>query len=267
MAKTTSSASDLKQTARASKQGPTKAAAPPVEPAVAETAPVEPAVAETTSIVVSTETAPSPDIASSPEACAAAVTDVVVAKLADLSDRLANAVSTCKDAQVVIKGLQKDFARLCKAHNASIASARKRGGRVGAAGGGAGGGTPRKIALGRVSDEMAVFLGRNVADMVTRRDVIQGLNKYIKENKLQSPEDGRIILPDERLKDLLKIESDVKLNYFNMQRYINPHFTAIKGEQTAQTLHTQSVANVTVISSDAPPANGTPHAVESAIAV
>eukprot|EP00798_Chlamydomonas_sp_ICE-L_P029892 gene29892-17969_t len=50
------------------------------------------------------------------------------------------------------------------------------------------------------------------------------------ENKLQSPDDGRIIVPDAKLKSLLNIEDDVILNYFNMQRYINPHFTVIKGQ-------------------------------------
>ena len=60
-----------------------------------------------------------------------------------------------------------------------------------------------------------------------RTTVAQKLHEYIKEKKLQSAEDGRIIKPNQELKEMLNIDDTVELNYFNLQRYMNPHFNKV----------------------------------------
>ena len=51
------------------------------------------------------------------------------------------------------------------------------------------------------------------------------INQYIKDNALQSTENKQIIIPDEKLKNLLKIKENEEVTYFNLQKYMNPHFS------------------------------------------
>jgi len=75
-----------------------------------------------------------------------------------------------------------------------------------------------------ISKELADFLGKPEGTEMARTDVTREINKYIRANDLQDKENGRKIIPDKALSDLLKIENDVNLTYFNLQRYMGPHF-------------------------------------------
>ena len=77
-----------------------------------------------------------------------------------------------------------------------------------------------------ISDELASFLGKDKGSEMARTDVTREINKYIRANSLQDKENGRKINPDKALSKLLKIDanSDVVLTYFNLQRYMGPHF-------------------------------------------
>ena len=77
-----------------------------------------------------------------------------------------------------------------------------------------------------ISDELASFLGKEKGCEMARTDVTREINKYIRANNLQDKENGRKINPDEPLRTLLKLtpESDIVLTYFNLQRYMGPHF-------------------------------------------
>ena len=75
-----------------------------------------------------------------------------------------------------------------------------------------------------ISKELADFLGKPEGTEMARTDVTREINKYIRANDLQDKENGRKILPDKALSALLKIEDDVDLTYFNLQRYMGPHF-------------------------------------------
>ena len=77
-----------------------------------------------------------------------------------------------------------------------------------------------------ISEELATFLGKDKGVEMARTDVTREINKYIRANNLQDKENGRKINPDKALCDLLKItkDSDVVLTYFNLQRYMGPHF-------------------------------------------
>lgn len=77
-----------------------------------------------------------------------------------------------------------------------------------------------------ISEELATFLGKDKGVEMARTDVTREINKYIRANNLQDKENGRKINPDKALCQLLKItkDSDVVLTYFNLQRYMGPHF-------------------------------------------
>ena len=59
---------------------------------------------------------------------------------------------------------------------------------------------------------------------MARTDVTREINKYIRANNLQDKENGRKINPDKQLQTLLKIDDSISLTYFNLQRYMGPHF-------------------------------------------
>ena len=75
-----------------------------------------------------------------------------------------------------------------------------------------------------ISAELAVFLDKPDGTMMARTEVTKQINIYIKANKLQDPTNGRIIIPDAVLGKLLKISKDDQLTFFNLQRYMSPHF-------------------------------------------
>ena len=76
----------------------------------------------------------------------------------------------------------------------------------------------------KISSELASFLGKEKGTEMARTSVTREINAYIRENKLQDPENGRRILADEKLSKLLKLKKGDELTYFNLQRYMSPHF-------------------------------------------
>ena len=50
------------------------------------------------------------------------------------------------------------------------------------------------------------------------------LNRYIKENNLQHPDNRKVIDPNDDLKKLLGVKDSDEVTYFNLQRYMNQHF-------------------------------------------
>ena len=75
-----------------------------------------------------------------------------------------------------------------------------------------------------ISTELASFLGKPVGTEMARTEVTREINTYIKEHKLQDPTNGRTIIPDAKLKSLLKIKKGDLLTYFNLQKYMSTHF-------------------------------------------
>jgi chromatin remodeling complex protein RSC6 len=76
-----------------------------------------------------------------------------------------------------------------------------------------------------VTEELCAFMGREKGSLVSRTEVTKFLIQYISDNKLQNPENRRHILMDEKLKKLFGPEAEKeKVDYFNMQRFVNKHF-------------------------------------------
>jgi chromatin remodeling complex protein RSC6 len=76
----------------------------------------------------------------------------------------------------------------------------------------------------KISKELAAFLGKNWGVEMARTQVTREINAYIRAHKLQDPKNGRRILADKPLRKLLKLSKDDELTYFNLQRYMSPHF-------------------------------------------
>lgn len=75
-----------------------------------------------------------------------------------------------------------------------------------------------------ISEELATFLEKAPGTEMARTDVTREINKYIRGKQLQDKTNGRIIQADAPLKALLKLDDDVVLTYFNLQKYMSPHF-------------------------------------------
>ena len=76
----------------------------------------------------------------------------------------------------------------------------------------------------RISKELASFLGKPVGTEMARTEVTREINTYIRSHNLQDPNNGRIIKADKKLRTLLNLKKEDELTYFNLQRYMSPHF-------------------------------------------
>ena len=76
----------------------------------------------------------------------------------------------------------------------------------------------------KISPALAAFCGVTAETMVSRTDATRKIAAYIKEKDLQNPENRREIRADATLTKLFALTDEDKLNYFNLQRYIKPHF-------------------------------------------
>jgi len=84
-----------------------------------------------------------------------------------------------------------------------------------------------------ISSELASFLGKPDGTEMARTEVTREINAYIKSNKLQDATNGRRIIPDAKLKTLLKIKKGDELTYFNLQKYMSTHFAKATKEASA----------------------------------
>jgi upstream activation factor subunit UAF30 len=75
-----------------------------------------------------------------------------------------------------------------------------------------------------ISNELAGFLGKPVGSEMARTAVTREINTYIRDHKLQDKDNGRNIIADKKLTSLLKLKKDDKLTYFNLQKFMSPHF-------------------------------------------
>ena len=69
--------------------------------------------------------------------------------------------------------------------------------------------------------------------MMARTEVTREINAYIRQHSLQDKENGRKIVPDLPLSKLLKLKKNDELTYFNLQRYMSPHFQKAPTTQSA----------------------------------
>ena len=81
-----------------------------------------------------------------------------------------------------------------------------------------------------LSPEMCKFIGVPNGTLMSRVDINSIIHKYVKDHKLNNPEQGkgREIIPDEKLKVLFSHASNDKpLTLFSMQQWLTKHITPV----------------------------------------
>jgi hypothetical protein len=176
---------------------------------VAVSTPVESASVPTNTIVADVSTSAPVATSSSPD------TSALLGMYADYSNKLQAAHATWTALRSEFRLLERQTARELKnAQKASMKKKRKVGNRA----------PSGFVKPTLISNELAGFLGKPEGSEMARTDVTREINKYIRTNNLQDKENGRKINPDKKLTSLLKLKKGDELTYFNLQRYMSPHF-------------------------------------------
>jgi upstream activation factor subunit UAF30 len=205
MVRATKTTTKTDETAKAAPKTPAKKTAAPKAEKAAKKAEPEPAPVE--------------EAAAAPEAA----DDSLSTQSAEFLVKLQQVSALLTSLKTEFRGLEKKWTRtLTTAQKASSKRKRKAGTR-----------SPSGfVKPTRISDELASFLAKPTGTEMARTDVTRDINKYIREHGLQDKENGRKINPDSKLSSLLKVGKDETLTYFNLQRYMSPHF-AKAGASTA----------------------------------
>ena len=82
---------------------------------------------------------------------------------------------------------------------------------------------------GPVSDELRTFLTLGKDELIARTEVTRKINDYCRKNGLQDSKDKRVLLPDAKLRKLLRLKKSDELTFFNLQKYMKVHFPNKEG--------------------------------------
>jgi chromatin remodeling complex protein RSC6 len=176
---------------------------------------------------VDTAPAPAPVV----EVSVAAPVDVDVTDAADLAvqsteflAKLNQLSSFIASLKTEYRSLEKKWSREIKTAQKSQAKRKRKSGNRQPSG---------FVKPTKISDELAKFLEKPVGTEMARTDVTREINKYIRSHNLQDKDNGRKINPDDKLQTLLKLKTTDELTYFNLQRYMSPHFSKAVPATTA----------------------------------
>ena len=75
-----------------------------------------------------------------------------------------------------------------------------------------------------ITPKLREFLALPAEELISRSEVTKIVNAYIIEKGLKHPENGRQIILDDKLRDLLAPPADVVVTYLNLQKYLSPHY-------------------------------------------
>ena len=221
--KVVSETTEVAKTPKVSKKtAPAAAAAatPAVVVSEAAATPATPAPKKKAVKSVSPVTATAPVVVST---TAAAADALVAATTAPASSEYTDFMGKLQQVSTLLSSLRCDFRSLEKkssrdlklANKANAKRARKQKGNRSPSG---------FVKPTLISSELATFLGKEVGTQMARTEVTREINTYIRANSLQDKENGRKINADEKLSSLLKLVAGEELTYFNLQRYMSPHF-------------------------------------------
>lgn len=130
-----------------------------------------------------------------------------------LVEKVASLATLIKEVQVAIKPVLKEHDRQRKI----IERIQKK--RDNARNSPSGFAKPNKI-----SNELCDFIGVPHGTEKSRTDITRYINAYVKEHNLNKPTNRRVIIPDEKLKSILKINEGEEVTFFILQRLISHHF-------------------------------------------
>lgn len=141
--------------------------------------------------------------------------ELVSQRMTEFSAKLQQLISLFSTVKSDFKTLEKSVSREMKLAQKASAKKRQSSGNRKPSG---------FVKPARISDELASFLGKESGTEMSRTDVSKEINAYIVKHNLKNKDNGRIIHPDAKLTKLLKVQKDDELTFFNLQRYMKPHF-------------------------------------------
>lgn len=201
-------------TAAATTTSPSAAVAVEAKAPKAKAAKKEPKV----EVKVETVAAPASAVVEEVASASVAVEDIeaaIAAKSAEFSAKLNQLGALVASLKSEYKSMERQWTKDLKAaQKASKKGKRKTGNRQ----------PSGFVKPTRISDELAKFLEKPAGTEMARTDVTRNINVYIRAHNLQDKENGRKINPDAKLQSLLKLKKTDELTYFNLQRYMSPHF-------------------------------------------
>jgi chromatin remodeling complex protein RSC6 len=231
----TKSAAKTPKAEKVAAPAPAVVAAPvaaPSTPIVAETASPK-KVSKKAAAATAVEAAPAPAVVAAPVAAApAAEATTEEAHVADSVQAVLDSLAAqCEASLTDLKSVMNNIRRLQKAYNRERRQLASRSGRREARKARAAN-TERKPSgfeiPKTVSAQLCKFLGVPAGTQISRTQVTTQINKYIKDHKLQTETNKRGFNPDKALKELLgdlqEQDKEKGYTYFNLQRYITPHF-------------------------------------------
>jgi upstream activation factor subunit UAF30 len=171
--------------------------------------------------------APKVEVVSAPVTSAVTVAPVVVEETvveveSPITDKSIDFLAKLNSLGNMLSSLKADYRALEKLWSKDLKAAQKLGSkRKRKAGNRAPSGFVKPT---KISDELAKFLGMPFGSEMARTEVTRGINTYIRAQNLQDKENGRKINPDSKLAALLSLKKTDELTYFNLQRYMSPHF-------------------------------------------
>ena len=233
MAKTTKTSASA-TTASATTASPASAspasattASAPVKVVKAPKTPKEPKVAPVTPVAapVPSSSDAAAVVDGSAEVIAPSTESIIAAQFSSISSKLQQVVAFAATLRSELRALERHAVKEIRtAQKASAKKRRKVGNRA----------PSGFVKPTLISKELSEFLGKTDGSEMARTEVTREINAYIRNNNLQDKENGRRINPDIKLKSLLKLKKGEELTYFNLQRYMSPHFaTAAKSAAAA----------------------------------
>lgn len=193
-----------------------EAAAPVAAPAVAPAA--APKAAKAPKVKApKAAAAPAPASAAAvPETDADASDDGLSAAFSDAFTKLQQVTTMLSSLKTEFRQLEKRATREIKVANKASAKRRRKTGNRSPSG---------FVKPTLISSELASFLGKPAGTEMARTEVTREINTYIRNHNLQDKTNGRKINPDSKLSTLLKLKESDELTYFNLQRFMSPHFS------------------------------------------
>ena len=229
MAKTTKTSASATASSTPVSASPASASPAPVAaPVKVAKAPKEPkapkASAAPAPVVAAVSDAPA-SVDASAEVVAPSTESVIASQFASISSKLQQVVAFAATLRSELRALERHAVKEIRtAQKASAKKRRKVGNRA----------PSGFVKPTLISKELSEFLGKSDGSEMARTEVTREINAYIRNNNLQDKENGRRINPDSKLKSLLKLKKGEELTYFNLQRYMSPHFaTAAKSAAAA----------------------------------
>ena len=216
--KTTTASATASSTTTAAAAPAASAAAPAAAPAASVKVAKTPKVPKESKTAAPVAAVASADV--SADASVVPSTDSVIAsQFASISSKLQQVVAFAATLRSELRALERHAVKEIRtAQKASAKKRRKVGNRA----------PSGFVKPTLISKELSEFLGKTDGSEMARTEVTREINAYIRNNNLQDKENGRRINPDSKLKSLLKLKKGEELTYFNLQRYMSPHFATAK---------------------------------------